>query len=369
MNGYPQVEVNLAKIAQNIKETKKRTDACGIAIAGVVKGVWADPNIAKVYDAAGLAHIASSRTDHLRKLKQAGIKTPLMLIRTPMPDEVEAVVRYADISLQSEPQIIAAMNAAALAQHKVHDIILMQDIGDLREGFFQLDELTQTAREVETAMPSLRLVGVGTNLGCYGALEPTPAKLSELVAAAEAVEAVIGRKLTYISGGATSSIPRVLDGTMPKRINHLRIGELMLIGRDQQVLRGYDMPFLRTDALTLKAQIIEVKEKPSQPQGESVLDSFGNRPVFEDKGMMKRALLAVGQADYGALLYGDTLAIIPRDTDVEIIAASSDHTILDVTKAKRDYKVGDVMEFDLWYTAMLHLFAKDAIAEIYVNRL
>lgn len=369
MNAYPQVEVNLAKIAENIKETKKRTDACGIVIAGVVKGVWADLEIARVCDAAGLAHIASSRIEQLAKLKQAGIATPLMLIRTPMPCETEDVVRYADISLQSEPKVLAAMNAAALAQHKIHDIILMQDVGDLREGFFQLDELTQAAQTVENQMLGLRLVGIGTNLGCYGALDPTPAKLSELVVAAEAVEATIGRTLTYISGGATSSVPRVLDGTMPSRINHLRIGELMLIGRDQQVLRGYEMPFLHTDALTLKAQIIEVKEKPSRPQGESILDSFGNRPVFEDKGMMKRALLAIGQADYGALLYGDTTAIIPRDADLTVISASSDHTIMDITKAKHDYKVGDIIEFDLWYTAMLHLFAKDAVAKTYVNRL
>ncbi len=369
MGMYPQVEVNLSKLAENIKETKKRTDACGIVIAGVVKGVWADLEITRIYDAAGLAHIASSRVEQLAKLKQAGVTTPLLMVRTPMTCEVEEVVRFADISLQSEMQVIAEMNTAALEQHKVHDIILMKDIGDLREGIFQLDELTCAAQTIENDMPGLRLVGIGTNLGCYGALDPTPSKLSELVETAKAVEEIIGRELTYISGGATSSVPRVLDGTMPARINHLRIGELMLLGRDQQVLRGYDMPFLNTDALTLKAQIIELKEKPSRPQGDSVLDSFGNRPVFEDKGMMKRALLAIGQADYGALLYGDTPAIIPRDPDIEIISASSDHTIMDITKAKRDYKVGDIIEFDLWYTAMLHLFSKESVAKVYINRL
>lgn len=367
MGEYPQVEINLAKLKENIQQIKLRCGACGINIAGVVKGAWSDVEISKAFDEQELEHIASSRIDQLRELKEVGIKTPLMLIRTPMISEIHEVIQYSDISLQSEKEVIEAMEREAQRQNTSHDVILMYDIGDLREGFFEIEELTKTAILIENSMKKIKLAGIGTNLGCYGALDPTYEKLCELAEAAEHIERVIGRRLKYVSGGSTSSFVRVLDGTMPERINHLRLGEILLISKDQQLLRGYAMPFMHTDAITLKAEIIELKEKPSLPQGDSVLDSFGNRPVFEDKGIMKRALIAVGQADYGSLMYGNTHAIIPKDASVEVISASSDHTIINVTNAEPEYKVGDTLSFNIWYTAMLHLFGKKNIKKVYVN--
>ena len=55
-----------------------------------------------LYDRAGLDSIGSSRLEQLRTLRQAGIRTPLMMIRIPMPTEVDELVEWADISLQSE---------------------------------------------------------------------------------------------------------------------------------------------------------------------------------------------------------------------------------------------------------------------------
>ncbi|MDD2216927.1 MAG: alanine racemase [Eubacteriales bacterium] len=367
MGTYPQIEINLTKLKENIQQIKSRCNACGINIAGVVKGVWSDIGISKAFDEKDLEHIASSRIDQLRELKEAGIKTPLMLIRTPMLSEIDEVIRYSDISLQSEIQVIEEIEREAQRQNTTHDVILMYDIGDLREGFFQIEELTRAAILIENSMERIKLAGIGTNLGCYGALDPTYEKLSELAEAAEHVEGAIGRRLKYVSGGSTSSFVRVLDGKMPERINHLRLGEILLISKDQQLLRGYTMPFMHTDAITFRAEIIEIKEKPSLPQGDSVLDSFGNRPVFEDKGIMKRALIAVGQADYGSLMYGNTHAIIPTDESIEVISASSDHTIINITNAEKAYKVGDTISFKVWYTAMLHLFGKKSIEKLYTK--
>lgn len=218
------------KLKENLAALQERCQASSIEISGVVKGFHALPAAAKVYEEVGVSSIASSRMDQLRGLKEAGIRTPLMLIRIPMPSEVEDVVTWSDISLNSECSVLRLLDEAARNKGKTHKVILMVDLGDLREGFWDWDELVAAALEVEHDLPNLELLGVGTNLGCYGSIQATPEKMHDLVAAAEQVEKAIGRKLEVISGGASSSLHMVLDGTMPPRINHLRVGEGILLG-------------------------------------------------------------------------------------------------------------------------------------------
>ena len=57
-----------------------------------------------------------------------------MLIRIPMISEAEDVVRYTDISLNSEIKVAKALSKEAIKMGKIHEIILMVDVGDLREG-------------------------------------------------------------------------------------------------------------------------------------------------------------------------------------------------------------------------------------------
>ena len=122
--------------------------------------------------------------------------------------------------------------------------------------------------------------------------------MNELVSIAEAVESAIGRKLEIISGGATSSYPLVLEGAMPPRINHLRIGEGILLAYDLKEIWGLDMSGMRQDVFTLKAEVVEVREKPSHPVGEIFIDCFGRKPEYEDRGIRKRAILAMGKLDF-----------------------------------------------------------------------
>jgi predicted amino acid racemase len=226
----------------------------------------------------------------------------------------------------------------------------MAELGDLREGIWDRGELLSAAIAVERDFKSLDLIGIGTNLGCYGSIAPTAEKMNDLAELAELVEREIGRKLEMVSGGASTSFPRVMDKDMPAKINNLRIGENILIGRDLADLWGYDTSFLYNDVFVLKAEIIEVKTKPSHPIGEIMFDAFRNKPVYEDRGLRRRALAAVGRVDYG---WPEQL--FPMDEGVEVLGASSDHTILDVEDARRDLKPGDVVAFGLCYgpTALL----------------
>ena len=167
------------------------------------------------------------------------------------------------------------------------------------------------------------------------------------------MEAAIGRKLDIISGGASSSIHMVLDGTMPPRINHLRVGEGILFGR----IWGCDMDFMHKHIFTLRAEVIESKVKPSYPVGELSVDAFGRTRTYVDRGRRRRALLAMGRVDYG-----ECEDLIPREPGVKILGASSDHTIVDVQNTAHPVRVGDILEFDLCYATMVYLTSSRSVS-------
>jgi len=345
---FPMVELDLKKFRNNIDQAVKRCGELGIGLAGVIKGFTGIPEGAKQFAEAGVDFIASSRLEQIQGCIDYGIKATYMLIRVPMLSEIEEAVRITDISLNSEVEVLKALNGEALKQGKVHKVILMIDLGDLREGFWDKKELLDAALMVEKECDGLYLAGVGTNLGCYGSIMATPEKMNELIADAEMIENAIERKLDIISGGATTSFPMVLNGTMPKRVNNLRMGEGIILAKDLKDLFHLDMSFMYQDAFTLKAQVIELKDKPSYPVGQLSFDAFGNVGTYEDRGTRKRALLGVGKVD---IAYPDM--IYPRDKGVEVLGASSDHLILDVQDAERELKVGDIVEFDLCYATIV----------------
>ncbi|GHU62058.1 hypothetical protein AGMMS49983_02860 [Clostridia bacterium] len=237
----------------------------------------------------------------------------------------------------------------------------MIELGDLREGIWGDNALIAAALEVEKNLQNLHLLGVGTNLGCYGAIEPTRDKLNELVTKAELAEHAIGRSLEVISGGGSTTLPRILNGDLPSRINHLRIGESILLN-DLGDLYGYEIPGTHRDVFTLWAEIVEASVKPTHPIGEIAYDAYRNKPVYADRGDRKRAILAIGKADYA---YPDQL--IPRGKGVTILGASSDHTILDIEDSPVSYSVGDVVAFDLNYGSLALAMSTRGIERKYIK--
>lgn len=227
----------------------------------------------------------------------------------------------------------------------------MAEMGDLREGYVG-EDLVRAALMVENELDGLELAGVGMNVGCYGSILPTKEKLEEFVQRAEAVEAAIGRKLEIISGGATSSLMRVLDDSIPERINNLRIGEAILLARDLPLFYDCDLSFLNQDVFRLQMEIVELKVKPTYPSGTIGRDAFGHEPEYIDRGNRMHAILAGGKVDYGS-----ENEIFPIDSGIKIIGASSDHTLLDVEDSERELKVGDILEFSINYASMVFVTA------------
>ncbi|MEG2656691.1 MAG: alanine/ornithine racemase family PLP-dependent enzyme [Clostridium sp.] len=358
---FPLLEINLKKIYENTKYVVDLCNQHNISVSGVVKVVQSMPQVVNEMDKAGCKYLATSRLNQVIDMKNQGVTKPIMLIRLPMFNEISELVRYADISLNSEKETLTRINKECRLQGKKHKVVLMVDLGDLREGVMDEEELIQLALYVENELECVELYGIGTNLGCFGSIKPTEDNLGKLCNIAERIEDLIHRELDMISGGATSSLTLLWDGKMPSKINNLRIGEGILVAKDLDVFWKYDMSMLHQDAFVLKAQVVEVKSKPSHPVGERFIDAFGNVPTYEDRGTRKRALLAIGKQDFVSI---DTL--VPVDDGIELIGGSSDHLIIDIENSKEDYNVGDVLEFGIFYPHLLYLIGSNDVKKKFI---
>ena len=341
---YPKLVIDLNKVKNNLHKIIDMVKGSGCSIMIVTKGYCADMEIYKILEESNIDYLADSRIQNLRKYE--GTKKERVLLRLPMNSEADEVVKYSDISLNSEIATIRNLNEAAAKQNKVHKILLMIDLGDLREGIFfkNEDEIYRAVEEI-LKLKNIELFGLGVNLTCYGAVIPKKDNLSVLVEIAGKIENKYNIKLNMISGGNSSSVYLIEKKELPEGINNLRVGEAFLLGDEtaySQMLEGfYD------DVFTLDAEIIELKEKQSVPIGETGVDAFGGKPVYEDRGIIKRAILAVGRQDI------DPDNLHPIDSKIDILGASSDHLILDMSKSDKDYKVGDIVNFKLSYSSLL----------------
>lgn len=358
---YPVLEIYMERLEENVRNVYNLCKESDVSLTGVIKGCNAIKEVIELFVKQGYHSIGSSRMYQLKAIKEIEPSLLTMLVRIPMLSELETVVDYADISLNSDMETLLKLNEVSHLKQKKHKVVLMADLGDLREGVWDHEEFVALARYVEENLKSLELYGIGTNLGCYGSILPTYEKMMELSNLAEQVESAIGRPLDIVSGGATSSVPLVVKGEMPKKVNHLRVGEGILLARDLTTPALCDLEYMHVDTFILKAQVIEIQEKPSHPVGELYVDAFGNKPNYVDRGMRKRALLGVGRQDFG---HHESLRVI--DPNMEIVGSSSDHLIVDITESDKDYCVGDIVPFTLYYQAMLFLSRSEDVHKVFL---
>ncbi|MEA1911853.1 MAG: alanine racemase, partial [Spirochaetota bacterium] len=339
----PVITVDLKKIENN---TRIIVDFCGehdIDVIGVSKVTCGMPSVAKAMIAGGVKGIGESRIENINRLRMSGINHPATLLRIPPLSGIDEIVNSVDISLNSELSVIKELSRAADKKGKIHGVILMLDLGDLREGIWP-EDLMQIA--IETArLPGVKLAGLGTNLTCYGGVLPSEKNMQMLVDHAHRIEDSLNNKLDILSGGNSSSLDLVRQGKMPEEINQLRIGEAIMLGRETAYGKRWPGTFF--DTFTLEAELIEIKSKPSLPIGETGMDAFGGKPVFKDKGQMIRGILNIGREDV------DVDGLSPTNNSLSIIGASSDHLLLNITEAGNKPGLGDKIGFTLSYGALL----------------
>jgi len=336
----PRIEIDLGKIAHNARTLKRLYGAKGVDVIGVTKVVCGDPGIARALVDSGIDILADSRTANLQRMREAGVDAQFLLLRTPPLSQAEAVVRLADISLNSELAVVEKLSELASVAHTTHQVVLMVELGDLREGLLPRDLGRVVQRVIE--LDGIELAGIGTNLACFGGVTPDAENMGRLSSIADEIEERFDLTLTFVSGGNSANYSWFTSTQDVGRINNLRLGESIFLGRE--TLRREPIPGLFTDAFTLVAEVIEAKTKPSLPHGDICQDAFGNVPEFQDRGQINRVLLGIGLQDVA-------VSGLTPGLDIDILGASSDHIILDARRS--GLEVGDEVTFDLNYAALL----------------
>lgn len=349
----PILEINTKKVTENAKKLHDFCASKGVELVFATKGFSARPEVIRVAMAGGITSFADSRMKNIMAAKDAIPGLKYLLIRIPAILEAEEVVRWADWSLQSQIEVIRAVSEAALRQGKIHPIILMIDVGDLREGVFGREQLDEIVPQILDC-PGVKLVGLGTNVGCYGSVLPSVDNTAILVELRDYLNRTYGCSISVLSVGGTCALKLLEDGVMPAGINQLRVGEAVLYGEDttgNRFLEGY-----HHDAFLFKAQVVELRRKPSVPIGELGRDGKGDTPEYPDRGVRLRAICAAGKQDVA------WAALTPTLPGAEMIGASSDHLIVDVEDCGGQVQVGDWLEFRCGYMAVL-----DATTSAYVD--
>ncbi|MFG6146909.1 alanine/ornithine racemase family PLP-dependent enzyme [Halobacillus sp. B23F22_1] len=348
----PRIEINLAKIAHNTSALVGIYGSKNIGLMGVTKTVCGSPEIARVLLEQGIPMLADSKLVNLKRMREAGIQAEFVYLRSPALSEVDWVIKYADISINTELAVVTKLSEAALERNTEQHIIIMIEMGDLREGLMP-EDLDCFIQEALT-LKGIEVMGIGVNFACFGGVKPDNQKMEELSLLASMIETKFTLPLTIVSGGNSANYEWFKGAADVGKVNNLRLGESIYLGRE--TLNRLVIPELYTDAFTFISEVIESKVKPSMPYGEIGQNAFGVAPQFQDRGLMNRVIVGMGNQD--VLVAG----LVPL-LDIEILGSSSDHTVINAKDS--NLRVGDEVSFNLNYGALLSLMTSPYIYKKY----
>ena len=349
----PRIEVNLLKIEENARILVDRLKPFGVSVTGVTKAVLGSSHVGKAMLRAGVEQLCDSRMDNIQSLRAGGISAGVSLIRTPMLSQADRVVEHASVSFNSEIEVIRKLSAAAKKIERMHSILLMVELGDLREGM-QLEEVEKILPEILN-LPNILFRGIGANLACRSGVTPSSKNMGVLSALANQIEDDFNLKVDIVSGGNSANLLWALSGVSLGRINNLRLGESILLGREP--LHSQPIEGLVQDAFTLVAEVIETKTKKSEPSGEIGETSFGKVLKAKDRGLIRQSIVALGHQDT------DPDGITPSSTQINVLGASSDHVI--VEDKGFALSVGSEVSFNPNYSALIRSMASPFVTKIF----
>ncbi len=349
----PRIEISLSQIQKNTEFLSGMYMEKGVSLMGVTKAVLGEPSIAKAMIQGGVKFIADSRIENILRMKNAGISIPFVLLRTPL-SQAESIVESVDISLNTEIETLKKLSYHAKAQNKTHQVIIMAELGDLREGVL-LSDLSEFFRKT-LSLTHIKIVGIGCNLACYGGVKPDEKNMQKLSKLVDSLENEFQMDLKIISGGNSANHEWFNSNKNVDRVNNIRLGESILLGCE--TVNRKTIPGLHTGAFQLVAEVIESKKKPSLPSGEIGQDAFGNIPSFQDNGIRQRVILALGNQDTmpSGLKFSDKL---------NFLGSSSDHIILD--SPHDNIQAGDEIRASLNYGGLLSTMTSPFVRKYFTN--
>lgn len=347
----PRLEIRLDKIHRNARTMVQRLSNTGISVTGISKATLGSSEVAEAMLSAGVTSIGDSRIENIEGMRKAGMRAKMILTRSPMLSQAVRVVASADTSLNTELDVVSMLSIAAGKARRAHGVILMVELGDLREGIMPAD-LERVVRRV-LRFPGIKLEGIGANFACRSGVIPDAENMAELSSLADAIEVTFGLCLDIVSGGNSANLGWALCGMETGRVNNLRLGESLLLGRDP--LNRQPIEGLYTDAFTLVAEVIESGMKPTTPTGATAQCAYGKTPTANDRGHIFQAILAIGLQDV------DADGLVPP-AGIEILGASSDHLIVDC--GTDPLPVGTELAFQVNYAALVGAMTSPYVAQV-----
>jgi len=340
------VVLNKEKLLHNFTYLNKMFTKHNIEWAVVSKILCGNKEYIKELINLGIKQICDSRVSNLKVIKDIDSKIETIYIKPPAKRSLKSIVKYADISINTEFTTIKLLNEESKKLNKIHKIIIMIEMGELREGVMG-DDFIDFYESVFN-LSNIEVVGIGTNLNCLYGVLPNQDKLIQLSLYEQLIEAKFNKNIAYVSGGSSVTIPLIFKGLLPKSINHFRVGETLFLGTD--VYNDSTIRNMEHNVFQLFAEIIELSEKPIVPSGEMGTNVEGSEYEFNDSDIGKNSFRAI--LDIGLLDVEDK-HIQPKDNSIEIAGSSSDMIVLDIGKNSKNYKVGDLIEFQLDYMGTL----------------
>lgn len=348
------ITLNAEKLEKNYRYLDRLFKDNHVKWSVVSKLLCGNQEFLEVLISLNPAQLCDSRVSNLKMIKKLKPDIETAYIKPPPKRSIKSIVKYADISYNTEFQTIKLLSEEAGKQNKLHKIVIMIEMGELREGVMREDFMDFFEKVFR--LPNIEVIGIGTNLTCMYGVLPNSDKLIQLSLYEQLIEARFNRSIPYVSGGSSVTIPLVHQGILPKGINHFRVGETLFLGTN--VYDGSRYESMENDVFKLYAEIIELTEKPMVPEGELGPNLEGESVEFDEekRGMTScRAILDVGLLDI------DDEHITITDTDLEVVGASSDMIVADLGDNRQNYKVGDLIEFNLDYMGTLRAISSNYI--------
>jgi ornithine racemase len=308
----------------------------------------------------GLKELHDSRISNLKTIKAINPEIQTVYIKPPSSQVISSLVKFADVSFNTELQTIRLISAEAIKQKKVHKIIIMIELGDLREGVLgeNLIGFYQSVFQLE----NIQVIGLGANLNCLNGILPSHDKLIQLSLYKQLIEATFRVKIPFVSGGSSVTVPLLMKKMLPKGINHFRLGETLFFGNN--LISGKPIKGMKSQLFTLYAEIVEMMNKPLVPFGEIGTNVAGDQIEINEQDYGKsscRALLDIGLLDV------DLRNISPVKKWIKILGASSDMISLDLGENKAGLKLGDRIAFNLNYMGALKVMNSNYIDKVIVD--
>ncbi len=351
-----EILLNRKSLAKNFEFLQNLFEKSNIEWGIVTKLLCGNKQFLEEIIQLGCREMLDSRISNLKKIKMIDPAVRTIYIKPPPHRSLKNVVKYADASFNTDYETMKLLSEEAHRQNKIHQVIIMIEMGDLREGV--MGENLVNFYEKVFDLPNIEIIGLGTNLSCLYGVMPSPDKLIQLTLYKQIIEIKFNRRIPFISGGSSVTIPMLLKKQLPKNINHFRIGETLYFGNN--LITGKKIIGMRDDVFSFFSEIIELIEKPLVPEGEFGENPSGEKFEVNPKYYGKkawRALLDVGLLE----LSPDFLE--PFDKNIKMAGGSSDMLVIDLGKNPKKYKVGDYIKFKLKYMGALGLFNSDYVSK------